>query len=220
MIRRPTFVPDLILSSTPSPVRTRLEESVRSTYAAAYGAKVGHFLPLLLGLSDGTGALLGAVGAQLGSEPGRMFLESYLDGPVDGLLARAVALPVRRTDLAEVGNLAAAQPGAGLALMSTLAAYFDGAGVAWAVFTATDALRASFLRRGVALTDLGAADGRRLGAGLADWGRYYETDPRVTAVHIPLLRETLARDERLSACCGPVWDEALRQGRLHARDAA
>jgi hypothetical protein len=220
MSRRPAAIASLVVGWRFSAARSALEESVRSTYAAAHGATIRHFLPLLLGLSDSNGALLGAIGAQPGREPGRMFLETYLDRPVEEALSRALDGAVPRNLVAEVGNLAAARPGAGLALVSTLAAYLDGLGVGWAVFTATDALRGQFLRRGLELTDLGPADGRRLGARLADWGRYYETSPRITAAHIGSLRDRLARDERLAESCSAVWDEALRQGRLHDRDAA
>lgn len=193
---------------------------MRGAYAAAYGARIQHFLPILLGLCDVQDALLGVIGTQFGTDPSRMFLEVYLDQPVEQALSAAVGEPVRREALAEVGNLAALQPGAGLPLVSTLAAYLDGAGVAWAVFTATDALRAGFRRRGLSLTDLGPADGSRVGIQLADWGRYYATDPRLTAIRIDAIRETLGRDERLHACCASLWDEAFRQGRLHARYAA
>lgn len=220
MLRRPPTVPSLIVASLPSPLRTRLEDGVRATYAAAYGAVIRHLLPVLLGLADERGELLGVVGAQSGRDPAPMFLETYLDRPVEEALGAAVGAPVSRASLAEVGNLAALQPGAGLALVSALAAYLDGTGLGWAVFTATGSLRAGFRRRGLELADLGAADGARLGARLSDWGRYYETEPRVTAAHIGTLRATFARDERLAARFAAVWDEAYRRGRIDARDAA
>jgi hypothetical protein len=210
----------LILSSQSSAERGLLENGVRSVYAAAYGATIRRFLPLLLGLADPHGTLLGVIGAQPGGDPAPMFLEAYLDRPVEEAVARVVRAPLRRKALAEVGNLASVQPGAGLALVSTLAAYLDGAGFAWAVFTATDSLRAAFVRRRLELADLGPADGRRLGSGLAEWGRYYETAPRVTAAQIGAIRSTLASDERLAASCEALWDEAFGLGRRDARDAA
>jgi len=218
--RRLTAFSSLIVAWRTSAARAALEACIRSTYAAAHGATIRHFLPLLLGLSGDSGELLGAIGAQPGREPGRMFLETYLDEPVEAALSRALGQEAPRVALAEVGNLAAVEPGTGLALVSTLAAYLDGLGVSWAVFTATDALRGRFLRCGLELADLGPADGHLLGEQLADWGRYYETAPRVTAAHIGSLRKRLARDERLAERCSAVWDEALRQGRLHDRDAA
>jgi hypothetical protein len=220
MTALPPVVLSLIHAPDPSPERSRLEDAVRRAYTDAHGAHITHFLPLLLGLDDARGELLGAVGAQLGDEPRPMFLEAYLDEAVEQAVSRATRTRVPRSALAEVGNLAARQPGAGFPLISTLAAYFDGAGVEWAVFTATMALRWSFERRGIEMRDLGAADGRRLGARLADWGRYYETQPRMTAVHIGRLRESLARDERLGARCAPAWEEARKRGLARARSAA
>lgn len=213
-------VPTLLHALHPSPDRPRLEEGVRSIYAAVYGAIIRHFLPILLGLCDEQGALLGVIGAQLGADSRRMFLEEYLDEPVEQALACVAGAPVARESLAEVGNLAALEPGTGLLLVSTLAAYFEGAGVAWAVFTATRSLRAGFRRRGLELLDLGAADGSRLGARLAEWGSYYATEPRVTAVRVSQICDTLRRDEQLAVRCSRVWDAAFRQGRAHARHAA
>ena len=218
--RRPPAVPSLIVASPRSPRRAELEAGVRATYASAYGATIRHFLPVLLGLHDDQGALLGVIGSQSGRDPGPMFLETYLDRPVEVELAAVVGEPVRRDELAEVGNLSALQPGAGLLLVSTLAAYLDGVGTRWSIFTATAPLRATFARRGLELADLGPADGRRLGERLADWGRYYATEPRVTASYVPTLRVAFARDERLAATCGAVWEAAFRRGRLDARDAA
>ena len=220
VFRRPASPPSLIVASQPSELRAELEAGIRATYAAAYGATIRHCLPLLLGLRDESGALLGVIGAQPGSDPGPMFLETYLDRPAEEVLAAAVGGPVRRQVLAEVGNLSALQPGAGLMLVSTLAAYFDGSGSRWAIFTATESLRGTFLRRGLELVDLGPADGRRLGDALVDWGRYYQTAPRVTAALIGNLRARFAADQRLATQCGAVWEEAFRRGRLDARDAA
>ena len=220
MPRRLPAAPSLLVASLPSALRTELEEGIRATYASAYGATIRHFLPLLLGLRDERGELLGVIGAQAGRDPAPMFLEAYLDRPVEDELAAAVDARVGREELAEVGNLAALQPGAGLLLVSTLAAYLDGVGLRWSIFTATEPLRVAFLRRGLELADLAPADGRRLGERLADWGRYYRTAPRVTAAHIGTLRATLAADQRLVASCSATWEEAFRRGRLDARHAA
>jgi hypothetical protein len=206
--------------------RDALAATVRDVYARCYGARIEHLLPILLGLEAATPSrdqgtvLAGVIGAQLGHDPARMFLEQYLDEPVEAALSRALGRAVPRSLVAEVGNLSGRIPGMGRPLVSTMAAFLEGAGVEWSVFTATRALRASFLRMGLQLVDLGDADGRRLGGQLSDWGRYYETDPRLTAVPVAAMREVAAHDAGLAERCGPAWTAAFARGRLSARHAA
>ncbi|MGQ0552916.1 MAG: thermostable hemolysin [Planctomycetota bacterium] len=206
--------------------RDVLAATVREVYARCYGARIEHLLPILLGLEAAAPSGVsrqvpaGVIGAQLGRDPARMFLEEYLDEPVESALSRALGRAVPRSLLAEVGNLSGQTPGLGRALVSTMAAFLDGAGVEWSVFTATRALRAAFLRMGLQLLDLGEADGRRLGGRLSDWGTYYETDPRLTAVPVAAMRAVAARDASLVDTCGAAWNAAFARGRLLARHVA
>jgi hypothetical protein len=55
----------------------------------------------------------------------------------------------------------------------------------WIVFTATSAVRQILLGFGAPLIELARADGTRVSAGTDQWGRYYETDPRVYAGYLP-----------------------------------
>ncbi|MCU0727256.1 MAG: thermostable hemolysin [Planctomycetes bacterium] len=175
--------------------RARLEAFVSETYRAAYGARVTHFLPVLLGIEGcGPGGLVGVIGVKPGSAPGPFFLESYLAEPAERAVSRAMGRAVPRTDMAEVGNLSSRARGAGRALISAMCDHLEWVGIAHAVFTGTRALRNCFARLGVRGHDLGPADGRRLGAALADWGTYYEQDPRVTAVFVPAVREAVVAD--------------------------
>jgi len=202
----------LVVGLEGSPARLELEAVVREVYAATYGARITHLLPLLLGLADGTGHPGGVVGAQFGTDSQPMFLEEYLERPVQEALSAGLGRHVPRRALAEVGNLSALRPGLGRPLVSTMAAYLEGAGVGWAVFTATRALRLAFRHMGLQLVDLGAAEGARLGGRLSDWGTYYDTEPRVTAVSVPEMRAAAARDARLSANCLAAWTKAHCRG--------
>jgi hypothetical protein len=66
-----------------------------------------------------------------------------------------------------------------------MAAHLRSAGVEWAAFTGTTALRNCFRRLAIDLKELAPADGTRLGGvALAKWGTYYETRPRVVAARI------------------------------------
>lgn len=192
--------------------RHALAALVRDVYAAAYGARVRHFHELLLGLADGEGRLLGAIGATETRSQEPLFLEAYLDEPVQVLLSRALGRTVGREQLVEVGNLSATRPGLGAALLSTLAVHLRARARAFAVFTATAALRRTFARLAVPVHDLAAADGRRLGAALADWGTYYDTDPRVVAVDVAATCEAALGHPELALPLAPVWADAAARG--------
>jgi hypothetical protein len=197
--------------------RGELERYVAEVYARAYGARLTHFQPLLVGLREPGGALQGVIGARPAREPGPLFLEAYLDQPVEALLSVRLGEPVARGDLVEVGNLASHRPGAGRLLLGTLAHLLAGLGTPVAVFTATRPLRATFHRLGVQPTELALADGTRLGGALEDWGRYYQTDPRVCAVPVRLVRDatrSVGAHEGLRA----LGLEAPRLGRCLARE--
>lgn len=187
------------------PGREAIERYVASVYAVAYEARLEHFLPLLVGLRGPDGALVGAIGAQpaAGREP--LFLEAYLDAPVEQVIQARTGLQLERSELAEVGNLASHVRGNGRLLLATMAHLLLGLGAPYAVFTATRSLRASFQALGVPLTELALADGARLGPAVDGWGSYYRTDPRVCLVSVELVRA--AAQDPVAPCA-----EAARLG--------
>jgi hypothetical protein len=196
----------------PGPERARCEAFVADVYGRRYGARITHFLPLLLGLGAGGAGLQGVIGARPGSRPGELFLEQYLDRPVERVLSGRLRRGVRRDELVEVGNLASAGGRLGPALITTLASWLDGAGMPWAVFTATTGLRTLFGRLGIPLVDLGGAPAERVGRRLADWGSYYETAPRVVAAEVRRVRQAGWVDACLSVRCEASWSRAFVEG--------
>lgn len=167
-----------------SPLRPEVEGFIRASFAAAYGASLHHFLPDLMSVRDGRRALLAVLGLRP-AESGALFLEQYLEAPIEDTLGRALRRDVTRAGLVEVGNLAVAHSGGARWLIAALTAYLKGAGVDWAVFTAVPALRNAFARMGIELSPLALADPRRLAeAERTQWGRYYDTGPLVMAASV------------------------------------
>jgi len=189
------------------PGRERMECCVAQVYARVHGAHIEHFHESLLGLEDRFGALLGVIG-HTHPDTRPLFLETYLEQPIEARLSVRMGRGVPRSSLVEVGNLSALQPGAAAALVSTLAQVLTQRGVHFAVFTATAATRRVFERLGARLVDLGQADGRRLGKDEASWGRYYECQPRVAAMDLSELCASCEGDPRLSRRLSPVWASA------------
>lgn len=112
-----------------------------------------------------------------GSEP--LFLERYLDVPVEQLVSAALNRPTRRDSIIEIGNLAADDAFAMIELWGSVANDL-GAVHEVAVATLTAPLRAMFDRIGVPLTLLAPA-GIARSDDPAAWGRYYRNDPCVCA---------------------------------------
>jgi hypothetical protein len=170
------------------PGRGEVEAFIRCVYADHFGARVRQFAPTLVSLREG-GVITAAAGYRSGVQP--LFLEHYLDGPVERLLAGpGERLPRER--IFEVGHLAALQPGEGRRLIPFLARHLEQLQVQWVVSTATQELRRIFTRLGVKPITLGAADPARLGAGAVDWGRYYDHRPLVLAGRLPVTLRSAA----------------------------
>jgi len=195
--------------------RDAAEVFIREHYAAVYGAQVHRLLPRLMVLRDEDDALLAALGFRRACG-GRLFLEHYLDMPVEASLSLRLGRYCPRFSMVEVGNLVAGRAGGARWLIVALTAYLKAAGADWAVFTAVRELRNAFARLGVELVALAPADRGRLPAEeQTRWGRYYDTDPQVMAASVHQSYEALQHYldlKRDRHRLRPLWQEALAAG--------
>ncbi len=176
--------------------RGEAEAFVRDIFARHYGATVSSFAPNLM-LLEADEQVIAATGWRgAGSES--LFLERYLDMPIEQAMAELADQPVERSRIAEVGNLAAEKAGSSIHVVMTLAAHLDRLGFEWVVFTATRELIGIFSRLGLPLLALAPADPARLGDEAAAWGSYYETQPVIVAGRIRLGLERAGRREGLA----------------------
>ncbi|MBL7250324.1 thermostable hemolysin [Alloalcanivorax sp. C16-2] len=157
---------------------------VRQRYRQCYNARPRISAPALMTLRapDGTPRAVAA----LTPAPGRrLFLEQYLDQPLEDAVGSLAGAPVARHRLLEVAGLAADGSGAGRLLFIALTGLLPSLGVDWIVFTATVQVRNMFTRLGLAPVRVAPADPARLQAGAARWGDYYRHDPIVMAGYVP-----------------------------------
>ena len=178
--------------------RVEAEAFVRKIYRQRYGAEVREFAPRLLVLHDDDGSPIAAAGYR-SAGAGPLFLERYLDAPVERLLNGESAPPPSRHRVVEVGHLAGSVAGAGRRLMALLGAHLAAEGYEWVVGTLTEELRHLFERAGVEARVLGRADPARLGAAAAGWGSYYEHRPLVLAGRLEPALHRLARRAGVAA---------------------
>lgn len=177
-----------------APQRDAVERFIRAVYASRYGARLRSFAPTLVALTDPHGQLVAAAGYRSAAS-GPLFLERYLDAPVQRLLRGTDGVDAPREAIVEVGHLVASRAGEGRRLIGLLGPVLADAGFDWVVSTLTQELRHLFLRMGVAPLALGVADPATLGPDAADWGSYYDHRPVVLAGHLPLAMAALGRRE-------------------------
>lgn len=186
----------LILADRDHPDRPRLEQAVRAVFLAEYGARVPAFPDHLVATLDTRGQPQAVAGLRF-AEDG-LFSDTYLDGPVEAVLGRALGRPVTRRQIVEFSSLAAPQAGAALPLVGAAIRLCLAEGRAYGLFTATSRLRALLRRAGLTAIDLGPARRDRV-AHPAAWGSYYLHDPRVLVVEAAAVPAALARRPAVAA---------------------
>ena len=172
--------------------RDGVEAFIRDVYRTRYGATVPAFAPTLVALRDGAGEIVAAAGYR-GAGDGPLFLERYLDAPVERLLADAGTAPLPRRRIVEVGHLAASRAGEGRRLILALGPHLAARRFQWVTSTLTQELRHLFVRLGITPLALAPARPETLGEEAREWGRYYDHSPVVLAGRLDSALRVLAQ---------------------------
>jgi len=167
--------------------RIELEQFIHRVYSDTYGANISKYLPDLFGIRSNKGHLLAAVGMR-SADSDRLFLETYLDSPIEAAISDNLTNcvgPVDRADVVELGNLSAIHPGSARLIIIAMTALLAIAGYQWVTFTALPSLYNSFSRLGLNPFLLAPASKNSLSINeQAEWGRYYDYKPMVYAGRI------------------------------------
>lgn len=170
------------LTSAHMPGREHLERFIHSVFRRAYGANIRHFMPTLLSLHDQDERVLAVCGLRR-AEYGSLFLENYLQDPVEAVLTTRIGATVTRDSIVEIGNLAVTELGLARSLLRVVIRHLLDTDAEWAVFTAIPALRNSLGKLNVQLEVLCDASLDQVpSAEQPDWGSYYDQQPQVMAV--------------------------------------
>jgi hypothetical protein len=139
-------------------------------------------MPHLVSLRDENGDLVAAFGLRKANES-PLFLEQYLDAPVENVLSRRFNTTLDRTQITEIGNLAVSNPrNAGVLIAHVIQHSLD-LGIEWAVATAHHSLQNGLVKAGRDVYAIQAADPAQLNpTELASWGSYYHNSPQVVAI--------------------------------------
>jgi hypothetical protein len=189
-----------------------VSDFIRSRFLKDYDAHLVNLMPNLFSLRQDDGQIVAAFGTREAATS-RLFMECYLDEPVEARIARLSGTSVSRAGIIEVGNLAA-HPGGARSMISALTAHLYHAGFEWVTFTGVATLRSAFHRLGLRPIELAQATPDRLApAERKAWGRYFSGRPVVMAGHIPhgyqVLVGSTRRGHAVTAASGGATAAAL-----------
>ena len=187
--------------------RAELEHFISGLFRKTYGAEIKRFKPYLMSLRDHDDKLIAACGLQSAANE-RLFAENFLDQPMETVLSEHTGSPVKRGDIVEIGNFSVAEPGMARHLITAINNQLYDTSNQWGVFTAVPMLRNAFIKLGMHPKILGVADKSRLPPEeQAEWGSYYEQNPKIMAVqrverrYKPRVSETGMPNPATSARC-------------------
>lgn len=171
--------------------RQEVERLIEEVYARVYGGSIKEHYPVLLKACDDAGSVMAAVGLRdADREP--LFLERYLNAPIQIVMGSVFGKGIDRRNIVEIGNLVSLHSGVSVHLFAALAICLKQLGYTHAAVTATASLHRSFKRLGIASCVVADAEAERLVDKGANWGTYYERDPRILVASVEAAMAALA----------------------------
>lgn len=210
VVRLPSPPPRVAVLGPSHPDRAEAEAFTARRFAEAYQAQVRTDHPLIAVLRAADGGVLASVGIRL-AETGPLFLERYLDAPIEAEVELQVGVAAPRETIAEIGAFASTHPAWSLQLFEALPAWLAAvAGRRVAVATLRPELVRALDRAGFRLQAIGDADPARLGDEASAWGSYYAGAPKVYAGRVTCGLAVAGLRERLKTRA--LAREARRRG--------
>jgi len=162
--------------------RDEIERFIIDTLHHTYGADIKRFKPYLMSLRDQDNNLVAVCGLHSAATE-RLFLESFLDQPIESKLSAHTGSIVKRTDIVEIDNFSVVELGMSRHLVTAINDQLYFTAKQWAVLTATPALRAVFIDQGIHPEILADADVKLLSSDdRSAWGNYFEQKPLIMAI--------------------------------------
>jgi len=162
--------------------RLTVEGFISKRFYQAYGAKLSYFMPYLLS-AERDGKIRGAVGFQP-AKLAQLFLEAYLEQPIESTLSRHLSSTVERDSIVEIGNLASISPKVTQTLFTILSDIISQSGYSWVVFTANSTVLAWMNSIQLPCFVIAEADPSHLQDKGKSWGSYYQDKPIVLACNV------------------------------------
>jgi hypothetical protein len=200
-------IPEVVIADSVAVERLVMEAFVAAEFLEQYGANVKQFMPWLMGLSCNE-KLVGVAGLRPAAD-GPLFIEQYLDRSVEDEVGLHTGLPVTRSQIIEIGNLAGHYPGVTRALFPLLTELLHKRGYQWCVCNTTPTVQNALLRLGIPIVPMVRALPERLGVQRFAWGSYYSTETTVIAISPPAAHDALMDKPDLLAMCSLALADQL-----------
>lgn len=181
----------------------KLQQYIQREYSREFNASIPHFLPHLLGLYRADGVLVGACGLNRG-DAGELYLERYLDAPIEAVIATQTGHSVLRDRLVEIGNFACSESGNARIMFAAICRLLCENQLDYVVFTGTQKLRNIFHRLNLKPLELAPALANLLGEDALAWGEYYQSQPCVMVGDLNQGRQVLSKTSLLLSLFAPM----------------
>jgi len=173
----------IVIAQRGTPVWRESATLVSKVFMTNFGARVvpdpDQFIAYMGQDDDGRDEVEACIGISF-VEKGPVFVERYLDAPIQDVLSAAAGQEVRREQVLQLGSVASIRNLAGAEIYRAMPLIQTCLGRSYAVMTMTNRSAALAKRLGLISHPLCEADGTRLGAEeLADWGTFYDQRPSV-----------------------------------------
>jgi len=165
------------LAERGSGMRADLESRIRAGFGQHFQACIEGFMPDLAVYRHASGAE-GVIGIRdAGTEA--LFLESYLERPIELAVSRFAGAGAGRGQIVEVGQFVVSDREIVPDFFRDLVPFLQSQGYDWVCFTGTNRIRALLSRIGFEGRPVAAATRDRVAPSGDDWGSYYDFEPVV-----------------------------------------
>lgn len=171
--------------------RTKVEEFIKGIFFKHHQATLKAFMPTLLSSRDAFGNIQCTVGIRNLNKQS-VFLEQYLNEPIEKLISDIAEQEISRTSIAEVGNLACGSSVNSKNIIIMLVHHFFYQNKTWAVCTGTTMIQMILNKLGISYHYIDRANPERLAEDRDCWGTYYENNPCVLAVNVNSAMQVLS----------------------------
>lgn len=196
---------ELCCHTVQTPRRALTERYISTVFRRIHGAKITQFMPILLSLGAAK-ANKAAVGMRRASS-GPLFIESYLEAPIEDALTD-LGVDVRtRHEIVEIGNLASTRSGYSQILFILLTSLMKLAGIKTVTFCGTKEVVGLMQKLGMQLHQLCDAHEERVVTADTDWGSYYAHQPKVCVVDVDQAYQALERCDLAHELIESYWPQ-------------
>lgn len=162
--------------------RAELERFINDRFRQAYGGETKRFKPYLMSLRDQDDKLIAACGLQSAAAE-RLFLEFFLDQPIEAALSERTGAPLKRGDIVEIGNFSVEGLDMARYLITAINDQLHFTAKQWAALTAAPSLREACINLGMNPEILADANIDRLPLeDREEWGNYFEQKPQIMVI--------------------------------------